>query len=380
MGDPDHHLTLYRLEYPDQPQSWLVEVKNQFGESQQLTVAGPFWLAVPTQKGDHEEPQCLDHFLVYGVTSGPSLETSVMLVDEFRQETVTVWEPKMFANPVQKTHEDTIVEIQNPDDHLVFYEITGEPYETTVNIDNQFGEQALELTNPALLAVPSEKLDWAEQIDHFKCYSLVESPPAEEVVGLKDQFVDISATVMSPFLFCNPAQKLLEPIVDEDHHLTIYGLADVVPQEWFVQVHNQFGPQGLTVSGPVALAVPSQKLFPYPHEAPVGLDHYLLYAVTEGTALEIPVSLTDEFGIDPAVMVMGPAFFAIPVQKTHETTVIEIENSMAHLVFYKIIGGTVSVPLVTVDNQFCEVPAEYSVIGPDMLAVPSLKLVVDPIG
>jgi hypothetical protein len=158
ISDPDHHLTLYRLEPETQPQMWYVEVKNQFGEAQQLTVRGPFWLAVPTQKEDHEAPRCLDHFLIYEVLPQEMVDPfGVELNDQWTQGTVEVWEPVFFANPVKKTVGSEVTEIQNPDDHLVFYRIEGEPFERTVQIDNQFGEQTLDLINPALMAVPSEK-------------------------------------------------------------------------------------------------------------------------------------------------------------------------------------------------------------------------------
>ena len=379
MGDPDHHLTLYRLELQDLPGTWYVEVKNQFGESQSLTVTGPVWLAVPTQKEGHEEPECLDHFLVYEVAYQPFESVPVELNDQFTQETVTVYEPAMFANPVKKTLGTEVTDIQNPDDHLVFYWIEGAPFERTVNVNNQLSQevQAFDLTDPALMAVPSEKLDWGEQIDHFKCYALGPNPPVGEVVDLSDQFVDITANVSSAGWFCNPAQKWEEPILNEDHHLTIYFLDDVDTDYWGVTVSNQFdpifeGPQELIVSGPVALAVPTQKLSPYSHEPPVGLDHYLLYFVESGASVQIPVSLTDEFGVDSEVLVVEPAFFAIPVQKTHQGTVTPIENSLAHLVFYKI-AGSVFEPFVVVNNQF-GFEQGYDVLGPDMLAVPSLKL------
>jgi hypothetical protein len=385
ISDSNRHLTIYDLEYEgeEEPPSWQVEVSNQFGESQQLTVIGPFWLAVPTQKEGHEEPVCLDHYLLYAVIDGPYMDVDVDLKDQFTEGVVVVGWAQIFANPVQKTLGSEVTEIEKEDEHLVFYALgVGDFEKNDVQIVNQFGPQTLDLHEEemALLGVPSEKKDWRTQIDHFKCYELLPGPPPiGELVDLDDQFVNVSAAnVAEAFWFCNPAKKLYEwptPILDPDHHLMIYMLTNVETEGWHVTVQNQFGSEELTVTGPVALAVPTQKLVPEYHEPPVGLDHYLLYAVMGGTALQIPVGLIDEFSPEPdSVTVMEPAFFAIPVKKTHDGVVTDIENPMAHLVFYKITGSSVSYPVVRVVNQFDEVPFDYELLGPDMLAVPSLKV------
>ena len=49
ISNPDHHFTGYSLTYEGEPQTWQVEVKNQFG-TQNLTVSGPLGLLVPTQR------------------------------------------------------------------------------------------------------------------------------------------------------------------------------------------------------------------------------------------------------------------------------------------------------------------------------------------
>ena len=153
--------------------SWQVVVKNQFGENQELTVVGPVALAVPTQKGDHEAPECLNHYLVYDAY-GPLVKEDVLLTDQFTADNVTVYEPWYFATPVQKTIVDsgevTEIEDRDPHGHLVFYWIDGCPIEKRVEIDNQFGQQTLDLTNPELLAVPSQKISWEQPLDHFHCY------------------------------------------------------------------------------------------------------------------------------------------------------------------------------------------------------------------
>ena len=212
ISDPDRHFTLYELEYDQPPNSWQVMVNNQFQDDEWLTVQGPFWLAVPTQKGDHEAPECLDHLLVYDVLLPGPLEpqpiAEVDLHDQFLDELgVVVYEPMLFANPVQKEHPGgTVTEIQNPHDHWVFYPIDGDPVEQTVQIDNQFGPQTVDLLDSELLAAPSQKIAWEQQLDHFKCY-WAEGAFIEEEVQLEDQFVTINATVGAPHLFGNPVNK-----------------------------------------------------------------------------------------------------------------------------------------------------------------------------
>ena len=186
ISNPDHHFTVYYLHYAEEPQTWQVEVDNQFG-TQLLTVFGPVLLAVPTQKvvpGDHEPPVGLDHFLLYEVTAGPSMNVVVDLTDEFGYDPAVLvyYQPVYFANPVRKTHGDTVTEIVNPEAHLVFYWVYGKDFETEVQVVNQFGEQPLNvytgLYDTTLLAVPSQKT-WEKPL------SFMVSAGWYQTVGLK---------------------------------------------------------------------------------------------------------------------------------------------------------------------------------------------------
>jgi uncharacterized repeat protein (TIGR02543 family) len=161
ISNPDHHLAGYEITYEEEPQEWFVEVENQFG-MQQLTVYGPVGLAVPTQKEGHQPPAGLDHFLLYEVIEGSSVDVGIYLQDEFDDERQESWvyEPLYFANPVRKIHGDTVTEIVNPDAHLVFYYIDAS-FSGDVEVVNQFGEQTLSLYiffDIGGLAVPSEKI------------------------------------------------------------------------------------------------------------------------------------------------------------------------------------------------------------------------------
>jgi hypothetical protein len=180
ISNPDHHLAGYEIYYEEEPQMWFVEVENQFG-LQELTVSGPFGLAVPTQKEGHQPPVGLDHYMVYTVVDGPSVDVSVSLQDEFDdelQESI-VYAPMYFANPVKKTYGSEVTEILNPEDHLVFYYIDAS-FSGEVDIVNQFGEQTLDvytIFETGGLAVPSEKIDWEKLEEELP------EKPTELVIG-----------------------------------------------------------------------------------------------------------------------------------------------------------------------------------------------------
>jgi hypothetical protein len=216
-------------------------------------------------------------------------------------------------------------------------------------------------------------------VDHFNYYLAEDERgyiPVGEVVYLEDQFCAVQAEVGYAAGFCNPVEKQhdgVTPISNPDHHLTMYSLDyEGEPQTWYVSVDNQFGiQQELIVSGPIGLAVPTQK---EGHEPPVGLDHFLLYGVIEGPtanpSVNVVVGLNDQFGYEPEVLVTTPIFIGIPVQKTHDGVVTEIEDPEAQLVFYETEWGEFETK-VQVVNQFG--PQTLAIGGPYLLAVPSKK-------
>ena len=388
--NPDHHLTIYTIDYADEPQAWDVQVENQFG-IQGLTVWGPIALAVPTQKihpNDHEQPVGLDHYLIYQVTASPYIGETVEVLDEFGDRVdILVHEAMYFANPVKKTHGDEVTEILNPEDHVVIYWTDAGPFNEQVRVSNQFvDEQTLDIFGPTGLAVPSTKSSFfTPPLDHFKCYwaedALLE--PVLEPVILQDQFFFpdvLEATVGFVWWFGNPAMKFhegSEPMIwNPDHHFTVYKIdcgADT--GTWAVGVDNQFGTQHLTVTGPVALAVPTQKDI---HPMPEGMDHYLIYEVVgyEGEPIDVLVGLEDQWLFDPGVLVTLPRFFANPVKKIHGEAVFDILNPDGHLVFWEIFAMGWDLPGLPIFNQFGE--QVLNVYNPALLATPSWKLYVDP--
>jgi len=397
--NPDHHFTIYGINVPEENYVIRsVKVSNQFAPEQELWVFGPYGLAVPTQKvepGGHEEPVGLDHYLLYGVEGGPGVYEYVTLTDQFdaAPQEAFVYSPVIFATPVRKTHGENVTEITT-DEHLVFYEIGIEAEEsyTQVQVVNQFGEGSLNVSAPAvLLAVPSEKIvPPVPPLDHFKCYPAVGLPLEDVYVEyLVDQFGDFSSVkVDSAAGFCNPVDKvyLEEPTPSNpDNHLTMYWLSNVELQTWNVVVTNQFGDdQELRVVGPIGLAVPTQKLDPWYHPEPKYLDHFLLYYVESGTSLEdVYVDLDDEFpGSAPGVQVATPVLFANPVLvKEHGDNIAVAWNPEAHLVFYEISPNPEFCPGVMVSNQFDPGDLQYLALldADEALAVPSEKIAWEPV-
>jgi len=398
IHDPDRHYTVYWLDLglgeAPYPVKRSVEVSNQFNdaaEPQTLRVEGPIALAVPTQKEGHEMVECLNHYLIYWAYEEEFPEVGVNLKDQFIPdgEDAVVWEPKLFANPVQKTVVESgdVAEIENDDLHWVLYDIydmESPSVEKTIQIANQFGDdQILELTYRDVLAVPSQKIvPPTPPLDHFKCYTADGPGLVEVYTYLEDQFgIHESIPVFTPIMFCNPVDKVhgtMTTTSNPDNHLTVYAIEEG-SQWWDVTVNNQFGDgQVLRVTGPVALAVPTQKLEPYYHEKPKYLDHYLLYRVVEGLNVTATVDLDDEFPEDAkGVEVTEPVYFATPVIKGYLDYEPGFWDPEGHLVFYVISPNEEFMPGVYVDNQFQE--AALALIPEEFLAVPSVKVSYEPV-
>ena len=85
----------------------------------------------------------------------------VLLEDQFHAEPFEAWveSPLFFGNPATKLHE-TVTEMQNPNDHLTLYSLDffeGESQGWCVEVYNQFGLQEFTVSNPVMLAVPTQK-------------------------------------------------------------------------------------------------------------------------------------------------------------------------------------------------------------------------------
>lgn len=117
-----------------------------------------------------------------------------------------------------------------PDHHLTFYRLepSAGPLDWVVQVENQFGVQELQIGDPALLAVPTQKEPHEAPVglDHYKCYNAFGLFIAADLL-LTDQFqADGQLSDLFPILFCNPVQKTHGDAVTEirkpGEHLVCY--------------------------------------------------------------------------------------------------------------------------------------------------------------
>lgn len=165
IKDRNRHFTIYDAQttFPDPLRA--VHVQNQFGD-QDLLIDHLLFLLVPAQKIEPglDFPDTLDHYKGYRVFSGPVINRTVSLADQFGEEDgVLVLEPLVFCVPSLKRYGGRLEEIKNPTDHLTIYRIVGRDFHTARDVRDQFFPQPIQLAifrSPAL-AVPSLKdEDW----------------------------------------------------------------------------------------------------------------------------------------------------------------------------------------------------------------------------
>ena len=168
LTDTDTHLLRYDIVEGQKIKVIGNKVKNQFGEVT-VDVQGPNFLLVPSSKAIQGEPLPelpgdVDHFLCYETRPAKG---SVTLEDQFQKAEFAVKfgkYGKYLCNPVEKTVTDeggttATTGIQNENIHLMCFEVQGPGVAVTVQTDNQFGPETLEVDEPELLCLPSEKKD-----------------------------------------------------------------------------------------------------------------------------------------------------------------------------------------------------------------------------
>ena len=222
----------------------------------------------------------LDHFRVYPNAPGFGADGPIVQIDDqFGALTTDLGLPTRFMVPVDKNGEGLFDFFS----HLTCYQINDGTAGPAVISTNQFGAQPLTLGAPDSLCVPTENLisPGPVSVDHYKCY-LASGTSVGIGVLLQDQFGSDSVIVLSPLLFCTPAAKNGEPIVDPVTHLTCY---DTVPNSVTpgpIPTLNQFSasPEVLSLLGAESLCVPSTKQLVSPVAAPsftaVGLGSLVL--------------------------------------------------------------------------------------------------------
>ena len=178
IDDPVSHLVGYDIKRPKKApkhQKVLgIQVTNQFG-SLFVDTKKPDRLLVPSLKyleaavGPVPAGFPIDHFKCYSVKVSKGNKflkgLQVNVVDQFNQPAVyDVKKPKRLCNPVQKEVDGQVTEIQNPEDHLMCYDIKrakGEPKHVKVLgifVSNQFGPLQVDTKKEKELCVPSQKI------------------------------------------------------------------------------------------------------------------------------------------------------------------------------------------------------------------------------
>lgn len=182
IADDTAHLTGYMLKNlhddkddEDEHIKRRVTLSNQFGDGQIMIVKKPEYLFVPSEKNGVSSDLNLDHFICYKA-KGNRMNALVDLEDQFGMESgIKVKEPKLFCNPVKKTHyievpdigdpTTEVTEISNLTAQLACYKIKGDKQKLDVDVNNQFGLQVVEIKKPKLLCVPSEMIAFETVVD-----------------------------------------------------------------------------------------------------------------------------------------------------------------------------------------------------------------------
>ena len=196
-------------------------------------------------------------------------------------------------------------------------------------------------------------------IDHFLCYqaktipsSLAPGfkPPASVTLANQLNTVGFSAKPVAVTTHCNPVQKTLPsgqvtPVSNPAAHLLCWSITTSVQPAAKVVVNNQFGTAQLNVGQPKTLCLPSWKRLKVPPKMtpnqPPALDHLTCYPVSyvPGTPPfgQIPpfVNLKDQFG-SYKVKVGVPTVLCVPTQKTVNSAVFPITNSIDHLLCFAV--------------------------------------------
>lgn len=220
-------------------------------------------------------------------------------------------------------------------------------------------------------------------VDHFRCYLVPISPVFQVTAQLQDQFDAASGTFedITQLLiqrFCNPVQKtvngVVTPIVNVNHHLTMFTIntQPIIMRQ--VIVKNQFGQQTLSTADAKILAVPTGKgLPPNPAPAPpTDLDHYKCYTASGPALTNVIANLKDQF-ISENVAVLRPVLFCNPVKKIHNGVTTGILHPDVHLTCYSTQSSTFAGTTININNQFV-VLNSLRLRVPDLLCAPSEKL------
>jgi len=208
----------------------------------------------------------VEHYKVYALEQQAFQPFQVNLADQFGEGPVELTGLRKLGAPVSKAiaPEDPVGGINNPWEHLAWYEFVDPQPRRRLQVTNQFGTQNWSVKDGRFLLVPAIKDDFGTlQLEqHWKCYEANPlAPEPDVIVNLWDQFgTELDIVVGSGRYLCNPAQKNAEPEPPlPDHHLACYDITDA-PVDEYHYLDDQFGNHpDLWVENPELLCLPSLK-------------------------------------------------------------------------------------------------------------------------
>jgi hypothetical protein len=211
------------------------------------------------------------------------------------------------------------------------------------------------------------------RLDYFQIYEVGTKVAAGNVL-VRGQFdsrrVKMHLLVLDHF--ATPVSKNGEPIHDRHAHFAWYSGVQPPEPKRAVRVENQFGTFRICIASGQGLLVPTQKI-EEGSQYPDALDHYKVYRLVEVDIVQkTRANLRDQFG-PSRVRLLAPLYFAVPVEKRHDTKEFTVQNDRAHLLLFAI--KTVDVEETTkvnIWNQF-DKRKSIDVLRSVMLAVPGVK-------
>ncbi|MFC1861120.1 hypothetical protein ACFLYL_02415 [Chloroflexota bacterium] len=142
-----------------------ISLENQFGK-QEIYIGHARGLLTPAEKLEQgsEFPRSLDHYKIYMVLNGKTVDKDVKLKDQFGTHKVIVTYPVAFAVPVKREHGGKVFSVHNEKAHLIIYKISPRDITKQLRVRDQFSPRyrSVVILRSFLLAVPSIKVKWDE--------------------------------------------------------------------------------------------------------------------------------------------------------------------------------------------------------------------------
>jgi len=320
-----------------------------------------------------------NHFKAYSISPKP-FNFSAFTKDQFMEDGLFLMGPILLANPVQK---DTF-SIIDTTHHLHWYYAEGRDTLIQVNYENQFETTTVSIDSVRFLLVPAQKFPHnpPQNLDHYKCYRIMQQQWLQKKPFMQDQFKDERADSLRRDLFCTPCRKNAHPTFDTFTHYVGYLIAPGEPiiPPLIVQAFDQFNPTPWvdTVMGSKYLLVPTIKNLPPPSDS--GPNHYKTWRITPmphvGTHTVKDQFMTDNLNLTRLEFLSNPVKKIVFGPVVNDT--FNIIDPDDHLTWYRATGRDTLLKVgyanqfettsVVIDSvQFLLVPADKDLHRQDSL-------------